>query len=149
MRDEVHLSCGASSLILHPSSLVYTGSAMVQRLETMPFGDRVLGVVRRWRAFAETRLGARLLPLYAALLGSAVGALIADRLVRSMWRHAIFTGPHQWRTVALILTLLWLMIGAVAAVALLGPPEEQEADGTDGQRAGEVGAHGRAPVQPS
>src|SRR3712207_8494465 len=79
---------------------------------------------------------------------SDLGVLVADRLVRSMWRHAIFTGPHQWRTVALILTVLWIMIGAVAAVALLGPPEEQEVDGTNGQRAGEVGAHGRAPVQP-
>lgn len=69
-----------------------------------------------------TRLGARLLALYAALAGAAAGALLADRLVRSMWGHAIFTGVHQWRTSAVALTLLWIAIGAVAAVVMLGPP---------------------------
>ena len=134
-----------SSLIPHPSSLAYTGSAMIQRLEVLPFYDRALAVVRRWQAFSRTELGMRLAPLYAALLGSATGALIADRLVRSMWRHAIFTGPHQWRTVALILTILWILIGAVTAVALLGPPPEMEADG--GEPAVADGAAHRAPVQ--
>jgi hypothetical protein len=68
----------------------------------------------------------RLLPLYAVLAGGALGALVADALVRSMWRHAIFTGTHQWRTTALVLTVLWIAIGAVTALALLGPPDEDE-----------------------
>src|SRR3712207_8505787 len=61
---------------------------------------------------------------------SDLGVLVADRLVRSMWRHAIFTGPDQWRTVALILAVLWIVIGAVAALAVLGPPnaEDREKD---------------------
>ena len=96
---------------------------MVERIQALPLAPRVLDGVRRWRAFTRTALGARLLPLYATLLGAGTGALVADRLVRSMWRHAVFTGPHQWRTVALLLTLFWIAIGAVAALALLGPPD--------------------------
>jgi hypothetical protein len=102
-----------------------------QRVERSVFATRLLGSIRRWQAFTRTPLGARLLPLYAALLGSALGVLVADRLVRSMWRHAIFTSADQWRTVALILTLLWIAIGAVAAVALLGPPDSTTADEGD------------------
>lgn len=71
-------------------------------------------------AFVVSDLGARLLPVYAVLLGGAIGALVADRLVRSMWAHAIFTGPYQWRQVALILVVVWVVIGAVAAIAALG-----------------------------
>ena len=97
------------------------------RMITLPrLPDRVAGIVDRWRAFAASPLGARLVPLYVALAGAAAGALVADRLVRSMWRHAIFTGPHQWRTVALLLVLVWIAIGAVAAVAVLGPPDGDE-----------------------
>jgi hypothetical protein len=75
---------------------------------------------RRWQAFAATPLGARLIPLYALLAGAAVGALLGDRTVRSMWEHTIFTGPQQWRTVGILLVLLWLVVGAVAALGLLG-----------------------------
>jgi hypothetical protein len=96
---------------------------MVDRLSRLPLAQRALDAVRHWQAFTETRLGQRLLPLYAALLGAGLGALVADRLVRSMWRHAVFTGPNQWRTVAIILTLLWIAIGAVVALAVLGPSE--------------------------
>jgi hypothetical protein len=96
-------------------------------LAALPFHDRALATVRRWRAFTQAPLGARLLPLYAVLLGAGIGVLVADRLVRSMWRHAIFNSADQWRTVALGLTLFWIAIGAVAALALLGPPSE---DGT-------------------
>jgi hypothetical protein len=92
-----------------------------------PLRERALAVARRWRAFTRTPLGARLLPVYAVLLGAAAGALVADRLVRSMWRHAIFNGPDQWRTVALGLVLFWIAIGAVAALALLGPPHGEDA----------------------
>ena len=86
--------------------------------------SRLLGLLRRWQSFAATELGARLTPLYAMLLGGALGALLADRIVRSMWRHAIFTGEHQWRTVAVVLAVLWITIGAVAALAVLGTPED-------------------------
>lgn len=82
--------------------------------------NRLRVALRCWRAFVASDIGARLLPIYVALLGGALGALIADRLVRSMWVHAIFTGPYQWRQVALILTVLWVVIGAVAAIAALG-----------------------------
>jgi hypothetical protein len=111
---------------------------MTTRLAALPAARRLLGPVRRWRAFTQTPLGARLLPVYASLLGAGVGVLVADRLVRSMWRHAIFTGPHQWRTVALLLTLFWIAIGAVAALALLGPPDEPTIElTTEAQRHGE------------
>jgi hypothetical protein len=96
---------------------------MVQRYRARPGVRWLLGVIERWRAFTRTRLGGTLLPWYASLLGAGVGVLVADRLVRSMWRHAIFTGPDQWRTVALLLTLFWIAIGAVVALALLGPPD--------------------------
>ena len=99
----------------------YTGSTMTDRLLRLPLARRALDAVRRWQAFTGTPLGQRLVPLYAVLLGAALGALIADRLVRSMWEHALFTGPSQWRTVALVLTLLWIAIGAVTALAALGP----------------------------
>jgi hypothetical protein len=99
----------------------------------------VFPIIQRWQAFTRSQLGARLLPLYAALLGAALGALVADRFVRSMWHHAIFTGTNQWRTVALILVVFWIAIGAVAALAVLGPPDEQQSritsDGTDGATA--------------
>jgi hypothetical protein len=95
---------------------------MTERWRTLPGAPWLLGAIERWQAFTETRLGISLLPWYASLLGAGVGVLVADRLVRSMWRHAIFTGPDQWRTVALLLTLFWIAIGAVAALALLGPP---------------------------
>jgi hypothetical protein len=81
---------------------------------------RLLSALDAGRTFARTKAGARLAPVYAALLGAAGGALVADRLVRSMWQHALFTGPHQWRTVALALTVIWLVIGAVTALALFG-----------------------------
>jgi hypothetical protein len=84
------------------------------------------GILDRWREFAGSALGARLLPLYAVLAGGAIGALVADSFVRSMWRHAIFTGPYQWRTTALVLTVLWIAVGVVAALALLGPPTGNE-----------------------
>ena len=87
---------------------------------------RVRGILARWREFEGSALGARLVPLYAVLAGGAVGALVADLFVRSMWRHAIFTGPYQWRTAALALTLLWIAIGVVTALALLGPPMADE-----------------------
>ena len=87
---------------------------------------RVRGIVERWREFASSALGARLVPVYAVLTGGALGALVADQFVRSMWRHAIFTGPYQWRTTALVLTALWIAIGVVAALALLGPPASDE-----------------------
>lgn len=74
------------------------------------------------------------MPLYTVLLGAALGALIADRLVRSMWEHALFTGPNQWRTVALILTLLWIAIGAVTALAMLGPAAGAMGDGQSAMR---------------
>ena len=85
--------------------------------------DRLVGILRRWQAFANSELGERLVPLYVTLLGAAAGALLADRLVRSMWRHAIFTGYYQWRTVAVVVTVLWIAIGAVAALAALGSAE--------------------------
>jgi hypothetical protein len=95
----------------------------------------VIPAIQRWQTFAKSRLGARLLPLYATLLGAALGALVADRLVRSMWHHAIFTGANQWRTVALLLVVFWLAIGAVAALAVLGPadvePSADTAAGSD------------------
>jgi hypothetical protein len=109
---------------------------MFIQLADLPATRRLLRAIRRWRAFTETPLGARLLPVYASLLGAGVGVLVADRLVRSMWRHAIFTGPQQWRTVALLLTLFWIAIGAVAALALLGPPDDAATscttEGTEG-----------------
>lgn len=98
-----------------------------RRLWSNPVAARLRAVVRRWQIFSETAIGARLVPIYAALLGAALGALVADRLIRSMWRHAIFTGPDQWRTVALILAVLWVVIGAVAALAVLGPPDADDA----------------------
>jgi hypothetical protein len=121
-----------SSFIIHHSR--YTTSTMTSfftHIERTPIYDRVHAAVRRWQAFSETELGARLVPVYAALLGAALGALVADRLVRSMWRHAIFTGPEQWRTVAVILVLFWLVIGAVAALAALGPPDDRDAPDTN------------------
>ena len=103
-------------------------------IDRLPLRDRVLAILRRWQKFSQSELGGRLVPLYAALLGAALGSLVADRLVRSMWRHAIFTGPHQWRTVALLLTVLWIAIGAVAAVALLGPPDEDPSPEGEGEQ---------------
>jgi len=97
------------------------------------------GVMARWRDFSESPLGARLLPIYASLAGAGVGVLVADRLVRSMWEHALFTGPQQWRTVALLLTLFWIAIGAVAGLAVLGPADAPQ----DG--APDVGPAGRSP----
>lgn len=89
------------------------------------FSGRMEGIRARWRT-AAARLGGHLLAVYVALTGAAAGALLADQLVRSMWRHAIFTGVHQWRTSAFTLTLLWIVIGAVAAVVMLGPAGEDE-----------------------
>jgi uncharacterized membrane protein YsdA (DUF1294 family) len=107
-------------------------------LAGLPSHDRALATVQRWRAFTRTSLGARLLPLYAILLGGGAGVLVADRLVRSMWRHAIFNGADQWRTVAIGLTLFWIAIGAVAALALLGPPAgEEQTDAPVGPRSTE------------
>lgn len=85
----------------------------------------MIPAIQRWQMFARSRLSARLLPLYATLVGAALGALVADRVVRSMWHHAIFTGANQWRTVALLLVVFWLAIGAVAALAVLGPPDAE------------------------
>jgi hypothetical protein len=87
---------------------------------------RLVSTLQRWRAFAGSELGIRLVPLYVTLVGAAAGALLADRLVRSMWRHAIFTGYYQWRTVAVVLTVLWITIGAVAALAALGAADEAD-----------------------
>ncbi|MGD9890737.1 MAG: hypothetical protein AB7R89_30520 [Dehalococcoidia bacterium] len=89
----------------------------------------MIPVFKRWQSFTQSPLGARLAPLYATLLGAALGALVADQLVRSMWHHAIFTGANQWRTVALLLTILWIAIGAVAALAILGPPRDDHIEG--------------------
>lgn len=91
-------------------------TALLARLDTL------------WRT-VQARVSDRLLAVYAALVGAAAGALVADRFVRSMWSHAIFTGEHQWRTVALVLTVIWLAIGAFAALAVLGPPPGE--DGPD------------------
>jgi hypothetical protein len=103
---------------------------MQARIDTLL--QQLTAALDSWRDFARTEAGARLAPLHATLTGAAGGALVADRLVRSMWRHALFTGPQQWRTVALILTVLWLAIGAVTALALLGAviddPESQSAE---------------------
>jgi hypothetical protein len=90
---------------------------------------RLTRIIQNWLDFAASPLGARLAPLYAGLLGAAVGALVANQIVRSMWRHAIFTGYYQWRTAALVLVVLWVLIGAVAAVAALGAGAEDEAAG--------------------
>jgi len=103
----------------------YTGSAMSHRLHQLPAVRRITPLLDRWRRFAGSALGQRLMPLYVVLAGGALGALVADRLVRSMWRHALFTGPEQWRTVAIILTALWVLIGAVAALAMLGSPGDE------------------------
>jgi hypothetical protein len=92
---------------------------------------RLTQIIQNWRTFAASPLGARLLPLYAALAGAAVGALVANQIVRSMWSHAIFTGYYQWRTAALVLTVLWVLIGAVAAVAALGPAPGDDAAGDE------------------
>lgn len=119
------------------SSGILTG--MTERFGALPLVAWLTGVIRRWQAFTQTPLGVRLLPVYVSLLGAGVGVLVADRLVRSMWRHAIFTGPHQWRTVALLLTLFWIAIGAVAALALLGPPDEAAGEvTTEAQGLGDV-----------
>jgi uncharacterized membrane protein YsdA (DUF1294 family) len=93
---------------------------------------RITAVIQRWQSFSESALGTRLAPLYATLLGGALGALVADRLVRSMWQHAIFTGANQWRTVALLLVVIWIAIGAVAALAMLGPAVDTPSDVTSG-----------------
>ncbi len=109
-----------------------TNSTIGRALARVPVPDRARTAVRRWQAFTESPLGVRLLPIYAVLLGAGAGALISDRLVRSMWRHAIFTDPYQWRVVALLLTLLWIAIGGVAALALLGPPDgDQQSEPAD------------------
>lgn len=100
-----------------------TDSVFNRALDAMPLSARVRAAIRRWQAFTESPLGSRLLPVYATLLGAGAGVLVADRLVRSMWEHAIFSDPNQWRVVALLLTLFWIAIGAVAALALLGPPD--------------------------
>ena len=103
-------------------------------IDRLPQRERVLATAKRWQEFSASGLGGRLVPLYAALLGAALGSLVADRFVRSMWRHAIFTGPHQWRTVALLLTVFWIAIGAVAVVALLGPPDEDPSAEGEGEQ---------------
>lgn len=90
-----------------------------------PLVERLERLFERWRRAARLMSEARTLPLAVVCGGAAAGALFADRLVRSMWRHAIFTGPDQWRTAALALIALWTLIGAVTAVALLGPPADE------------------------
>jgi hypothetical protein len=102
---------------------------------------RINATVQRWQSFTQSALGARLAPLYATLLGAALGALIADRLVRSMWHHAIFTGTNQWRTVALLLVVIWIAIGAVTALAILGPLEVEKTEGTLGTEEGASPQH--------
>jgi len=97
--------------------------------ERLRMPDRLSRIIQEWRAFTDSPLAGRLLPFYIALLGAAGGALVADLLVRSMWRHALFTGPYQWRTAALLLTVLWIAIGAVAATAALGPDADDGATG--------------------
>lgn len=98
----------------------------------LQLSDWALPLLDRWRRFTHSRSGARLMPVSVAASGAAAGALFADRVVRSMWRHAIFTGPDQWRTAALVLAALWIMIGAITAIALLGPPGDAAAVGAAG-----------------
>ena len=90
---------------------------------------RLTRIIQNWLDFAASPLGTRLMPLYVGLLGAGVGALVANQIVRSMWRHAIFTGYYQWRTAALVLVVLWVLIGDVAAVAALGQGADDEAAG--------------------
>jgi hypothetical protein len=122
---------GGEGRIVLPSPTPWGGTGGGEPLAML----RIIATIRRWQSFTASRLGARLTPLYATLLGGALGALIADRLVRSMWSHAIFTGTNQWRTVALLLVVIWIAIGAVAALAILGPPAVDQTE--DAPAAGE------------
>ncbi|MGH2583660.1 MAG: hypothetical protein ACRDJE_01965, partial [Dehalococcoidia bacterium] len=113
---------GASAVT---STTRYTDCGMLHLTQRLPGSALLPAAVDRWQRFSRSPLGVRLIPLYVALAGAAVGVLVADQLIRSMWEHSIFTGRNQWRTVAFMLTLFWIAIGAVAATALLGPPASE------------------------
>src|SRR5262245_56035130 len=77
--------------------------------------ERALAVGEAW--FARLVLPAR----WVALAGGTAGGAVGLAMVRSMWRHAIFTGPHQNLTAGAGLLALWLCIGVVAGLAVLAP----------------------------
>jgi hypothetical protein len=67
--------------------------------------------------FAALSLPAR----WAALVGAAGGGVVGLWMVRSMWRHAVFTGPQQNLTAGAVLLALWLCIGAIGGLTVLAP----------------------------
>lgn len=59
-----------------------------------------------------------------ALVGGLAGLGVGYVISRSMWRHQFFTQPYQPWIAGVVLTLMWIAIGAFSGLTVLSPDDD-------------------------